>query len=154
MPQIFHYTNALRFRLVASAFKLYFVVGNQLRFHSAGACAVIVTAIKTHGMDPFTAEYGFRAIYNLSAENANVSELGSKGACGLVVAGLKKHLDHPKVLTQACFATYGLAVKVKSDKVHTGNTRKLVEKVSNRKWVVVEFSSCCYVCFQITVIMI
>jgi hypothetical protein len=81
-------------------------------------------------MDPFTAEYGFRAMYNLCAENSNVSELGSKGACGLVAAGLSKHQNSPLVLTQACLAAYGLAVKMKSDKVHNGNTRKLVAKVS------------------------
>lgn len=102
--------------------------GNMARLHGAGACAALVTALKMHGMDPFTAEYGFRAIYNICTDNANVSELGSKGACGLVAAGLQRHVGSPAVVTQACFAVYALAVKMKNDRVHQGNTRKLVTK--------------------------
>ena len=102
--------------------------GNMARFHAAGACAALVTSLKTHGMDPYTAEYGFRAIYNICADNANVSELGAKGACGLVAAGLQRHMNAPLVVTQACLAVYALAVKMKSDKIHNGNTRKLVTK--------------------------
>lgn len=103
--------------------------GNMAKFHSAGACEVVVAALRSHGLDVITAESAFRAIYNLSPETNNVSEFGAKGACGLIAAGLLKHQGSPAVLTQACLATYALAVKIKVDKVHNGNTRKLVAKV-------------------------
>ena len=73
-----------------------FCVGNMVKFHAANAGDSIVKALRTHGMDPLTAEYAFRAIYNLCADNSNVSELGSKGACGYVVKGMQKHADSPR----------------------------------------------------------
>jgi len=119
--------------------------GNMLRFFTAGTCGVLVKAIKTHGLDAFTAEYGFRAVYALCAENTNVSELGAKGkifyffsffadcivgACGLAAAALKSHTATATVVTQTCLAISRLSVKSKTDKVHKGNTRKLVAKGS------------------------
>jgi hypothetical protein len=105
----------------------------MIKFHAAGACEVIVASLRSHGLDTITAESAFRAIYNLSPESNNVSEFGTKGACGLIAAGLLKHQGSPEVLTQACLATYALAVKIKVDKVHNGNTRKLVSKVRKYK---------------------
>lgn len=102
--------------------------GNLRRFHAAGACPVVVDCLKTHGDVPEVAQESCRAIYNLGGDNSNVSELGSRGSCGLVVTVLTTHANLPSVLTQACLAVSSLAVKAKSDRVHNGNTRKLVSR--------------------------
>lgn len=102
--------------------------GNQLRLFHAGACAAIVDALTTHSTSASVVESTCRAIYNLCAEPQNVSELGKCGACGLVVTALQTHSSEADVVTQALYAIYGLAVKEKVDKVHKGNTRKLVDK--------------------------
>ena len=41
-------------------------------------------------------------------------------------------MEVENVLTQACLAIFTLAVKRKNDKVHNGNTRKLVTKGTSR----------------------
>lgn len=102
--------------------------GNQLRLFNAGGCAAIVNALTIHATSADVVESTCRAIYNLCPETQNVSELGKCGACGLVVAALQNHADDADVVTQALYAMYGLAVKEKLDKVHKGNTRKLVDK--------------------------
>ncbi len=102
--------------------------GNQARLFAAGACVEIVTALRTHDKSEPVTENACRAIYNLCADSQNVSELGNKGACGLVVTSMQTHFSAPTVVTQCLLATYALAVKVKVDRVHTGNTRKLVTK--------------------------
>ena len=45
---------------------------------------------------------------------------------------MQAHSDQERVLTQACLAISTLAVKRINDKVHNGNTRKLVTKVPSR----------------------
>lgn len=102
--------------------------GNQLRLFNAGGCAAIVNALTIHATSTDVVESTCRAIYNLCPESQNISELGKCGACGLVVAALQNHGDDADVVTQALYAIYGLAVKEKLDKVHKGNTRKLVDK--------------------------
>ena len=102
--------------------------GNQQRFSTAGACKAITDTLRTRVKNPQVAENACRAIYNLSAENVNVKDLGNSDACGLVVMALQEHASKANVVTQALLAVAGLAVKSKSDKVHKGNTRKLVEK--------------------------
>ena len=102
--------------------------GNQQRLHLTGACAAIVTALRTHGQDPLVAEYTCRAVYNMCTDAQNVSEFGAKGVCGLIVATMQAHFEVETVLAQACLAIFTLAVKRKTDKVHNGNTRKLVTK--------------------------
>lgn len=102
--------------------------GNQQRFNHAGACKAITDTLRTHAKNPLVAENACRAIYNLCAENVNVKDLGANDACGLVVMILQEHANKSNVIAQALLATAGLAVKAKSDKVHKGNTRKLVDK--------------------------
>jgi hypothetical protein len=102
--------------------------GNQQRFNAAGACKAITDTLKTRAKHPQVAENACRAIYNLCAENVNVKELGNHDAPGLVVTTLQEHASKSNVVTQALLAISGLSVKSKSDKVHKGNTRKLVEK--------------------------
>jgi len=102
--------------------------GNLGRFNYVGACSAIVKALKTHAADALVAEYTCRAIYNLCYETSNVALLGKEAACGLVVAVLQTHANNTAVVAQACLAIHGLAVKYKIDKVHSGNTRKLVTK--------------------------
>lgn len=102
--------------------------GNQMRLFNAGACAVVVDTLTTYAALAEVVENCSRAIYNLSGEPQNVSELGKCGACGLVVTALQSHPENKNVAAQALKAIYGLAVKTRIDKVHKGNTRKLVEK--------------------------
>jgi hypothetical protein len=102
--------------------------GNQLRLKNAGACSAVVIALRSHGNDLKVAEFTCRAVYNMCSEPTNVSEYGAKGVCGLIVATLSTHMDEENVLTQACLAISSLAVKRTNDKVHNGNTRKLVSK--------------------------
>lgn len=104
--------------------------GNLLRLHAAGACLTVVIALKTYGHDALVAEFGCRAIFNLCGENTNVSDLGSRGGCDLVVLTMQDHETNSRVVTEACLAIYGLAVKMKANRVHNGNTRKLVTKGS------------------------
>lgn len=57
-----------------------------------------------------------------------MSALGKKAACGTVVSVLQLHTHDSSVVTQACLAIHGLAVKYRIDKVHLGNTNKLAKK--------------------------
>jgi hypothetical protein len=102
--------------------------GNINRLAAADACEAIVRALRTYTADAEVAEYACRAIYHMCYENNNVKEFGKKGACGLVVSVLQNHGNKASVVAQACLAIHALAVKIKIDKVHAGNTRKLVEK--------------------------
>ena len=102
--------------------------GNLQRFYAANACVAVVAALKIHAADSLSAQYLSRAIYNLCYDSKNVSELGAKAACGLVVAVLQTHANKGPVVAQACLAIHGLAVKCQNDRVHNGNTRKLVNK--------------------------
>lgn len=101
--------------------------GNQNRFRVAGVCPAVVNALKVHGGSYEIAEFACRAIFNLSAEPTNVTELGGQG-CALVVAVLHNHLTRASVITQALLAIHGLAVKLKLNKLHKGNTKKLVKE--------------------------
>jgi hypothetical protein len=102
--------------------------GNQQRFSTTGACRVIIDTLRIHISNPQVAENVCRAIFNLCSENVNVKDLGANDGCGLVVKVIQDHASKPSVVTQALLAIAGLAVKFKSDKVHKGNTRKLVDK--------------------------
>ena len=79
--------------------------GNQLRLHNSGACAAIVTALRTHGQDPLVAEYTCRAVYNMSTEVANVSEFGAKGVCGLIVATMQVPTHSHRLTLIDCYHT-------------------------------------------------
>ena len=87
----------------------------------------MVNALKVHGGAFEIAEFACRAIYNLSAEPVNVTDLGGQG-CALVVAVLHNHMTRAPVVTQALLAMHGLAVKLKVNKLHKGNTKKLVKE--------------------------
>jgi hypothetical protein len=100
--------------------------GNLMRFHNANACIAVVNALKAHISDELVAEQACRAIYYLCTEPPNVNELGKAGSCKLVVQVLQSLSHNPDVVTKSCLAIYGLAVKTKVDKVHMGNTKKLV----------------------------
>ena len=84
--------------------------------------------MKTHIGDELVVVYACRAIYYLCTESQNVAQLGKAGAPKLVVTVLQSLAHNPDVVTKSCLAIYGLAVKTKTDKVHMGNTRKLVNK--------------------------
>jgi hypothetical protein len=101
--------------------------GNQKRIHAAGGCQAIATALTIHLSSAEVAESTCRAIFNLCADTNNLTEFGRVNACSLVVSALKTHSGDADVCTQALLAICGLAVKEKLDKVHKGNTRKLVE---------------------------
>lgn len=101
--------------------------GNQQRFRLSGACANVVVALRTHAVDALVAEYACRAIYQLSADTANVTEFSKTNVCKLVVAVLQAHAEESGVVAQACLAISGLAVKSKKDKVHRKNTDRLVK---------------------------
>lgn len=98
------------------------------RFLTAGACGTVVTALKTYPQDKYVSEYACRAIYYLCHENQCVSELGKKDACKFVLIVLQAHAEEPLVTIQCLLAISGLAVKAKNEKVHKGNTKKLVSK--------------------------
>ncbi len=102
--------------------------GNQVRIHTSGGNQAIVDLLGLHAKTADIVENCCRAIYNLCEDGNNVSELGKNGACGLVVQALQTHANSPTVITQTLLAIAGLAVKLKNDKVHKGNTRKLVEQ--------------------------
>lgn len=102
--------------------------GNLKRFYEAKAPIAVVRALKLHMSTADVARFSCRAIYNLCFMDYNVSELGSNAACSLVVNALQTHLSDVEVASQACLAIHGLAVKVNQDRIHNGNTRKLVAK--------------------------
>jgi hypothetical protein len=102
--------------------------GNQLRFHACETYQSIVNCLIQYPQNPLIAANSCRAIYNLCYESANVSEFGKVGACGLVVNALQEHANNTLVVTQSLLAMHTLAVRVKSDKIHKGNTRKLIAK--------------------------
>jgi hypothetical protein len=101
--------------------------GNQQRFRLSGTCANVVIALRTHAVDALVAEYACRAIFQLSADNANVTEFSKTNVCKLVVAVLQAHAEESGVVSQSCLAISGLAVKSKTDKVHRKNTDRLVK---------------------------
>eukprot|EP01038_Epipyxis_sp_PR26KG_P004281 gene4281-6066_t len=102
--------------------------GNQNRIFHASGCQSLVNALRIHAKSAGVAENACRAIYNLCADNQNVSDFGKKGSPQLVVAVLQEHASNAAVVTQALLAVHSLAVKTSSDLVHKGNTRKLVDK--------------------------
>jgi len=99
--------------------------GNQARFHAAQCCPAVVNALDTHIENHEVAEFACRALYNLTAEPLNLTAVGKRG-CALVVTVLKTHMNRASVITQALLAIHSLSVKLKMDKVHNGNTKKLV----------------------------
>jgi hypothetical protein len=100
--------------------------GNLMRFHHSNACSAVVNALRTYINDELVAEQACRAVYYLCTEPPNVNELGKAGAAKLVVQVLQSLSHNPDVVKNSCLAIFGLAVKTKIDKVHVGNTKKLV----------------------------
>jgi hypothetical protein len=92
-----------------------------------GGCTAIVNALRIHAKNARVAEFACRAIFNLSADPSTVGELGKIG-CALVVEVLKNHLDKASTVAQALLAVHSLAVKIKLNKVHNANTKRLVNE--------------------------
>lgn len=121
--------NVVRYATLAVAALAYKDEGNLERLRQRDINSILVSACSPHiDNNYFIAENMCHAISNLCLENANVSDLGKHGACGLVVNILYLYANMHTVVTQALIAIAALAVRQKTDKVHKGNTRKLVEK--------------------------
>ncbi len=102
--------------------------GNIKKFQDAGVSEQLVISMKKFGAITYVAMQLCRAVAFLCSEPKMVSELGQKGACPLIAAMLKAHAAKPDVVVQACYAIAGLAVKMKTEKVHIANTNRLVSK--------------------------
>lgn len=121
--------NVVRYASLAVAALAYKDEGNLERLQKSDVNNILVAACSIHiSTNYFIAENMCHAISNLCLEGSNVNNLGKCGACGLVVDILYSYASMHSVVTQALLAIAALAVKQKTNKVHKGNTRKLVEK--------------------------
>eukprot|EP01039_Chlorochromonas_danica_P002530 gene2530-2771_t len=121
--------NVVRYAALAVAALAYRDEGNLERLQKSDVNTTLVTACSSHiPTNHFIAENMCHAISNLCLDGTNVNLLGKNGACALVVDILYQYANMHSVVTQALTSIAALAVKQRTDKVHKGNTRKLVEK--------------------------
>jgi hypothetical protein len=84
---------------------------NITKLGAAGACAVVVQALKRHHVSSAElSQWACRAMFSLASTAGNKAKLGDVGACEIVSAVLQTHVNNAEVARMGCGAVASLAV--------------------------------------------
>ena len=83
---------------------------NKVKLGQSGACEEAARAMRTHSSDMDVAQWGSRAVGNLSFNADNRTKLGTAGSCEEIIRSLKLHPGSPIVAQWGCRAVAALAM--------------------------------------------